>query len=86
MEKIINILPLILFICLLIAFLIMSTTKGWMTFKRRGFFTSQVSMYEFLAEDKQKAMDEVIEYQAGEKEEEDDTGEKPVPGEEKLEE
>ncbi len=83
MEQFLSFLPIILILIFVIIFLLIASRKGWITFKIRGFFTSQVALYEFLTEEKQRGMDEIIELQAGDKEEDDETGEKPVPGIEK---
>ena len=86
MDKLLNLIPFLIFLLLLVVFFITGIVKGWFSSRGKnypGAFTAQAAMYDFLNEDKRKAMNYVMEVQAGEKEEEDDTGEKPVPGKEK---
>jgi len=87
MNKIIDLFPFLFLLLLLVVFFITDFIKGWFSSRGKTFpgsFTSQAMMYNFLNEDKRKAMNYIIEVQAGEKEEEDDMGEKPIPGQEKT--
>jgi len=86
MDKIIDFFPFLIFLLLLVVFFITGIIKGWFSSRGKTFpgsFTSQATMYNFLNEDKRKAMNYVVEVQAGEKEQKDNTGEKPEPGKEK---
>jgi len=43
-----------------VAFVIFAWAKGWLKGARRGSFTSQVTMHDWLNKDKQRAMEYVI--------------------------
>jgi|GEM_PF-4797137 len=58
-----------------VCLLALAITRGWLTIGRRGSFTGMAIYHDWSSQDKQKAIEVIIERNAGRKEKEDDSGE-----------
>jgi hypothetical protein len=66
-----------------VAFVIFAWAKGWFKGVRRGSFTSQVTMHDWLNKDKQHAMEYVIDEEEEKERKDASSGENKEPGCEK---
>jgi hypothetical protein len=82
MDEIMRILA-ILIIAGGVAFVIFAWAKGWLKGVRRGSFTSQVTMHDWLNKDKRNAMEYVIDEEEEKEKKDALSGEDKEPGREK---
>lgn len=79
MDAVIRILPLLILGGALV-FIIYAWAKGWLKYAKRGSFTSQVVMHDWLNKDKREALEYVIDGEEEEDKKDAASGEGDDPG------
>lgn len=83
MDTIIRIIPFLILGGVL-AFVIYAWAKGWLKYAKRGSFTSQVIMHDWLNQEKREALEYVIDEQEEKEKKDPSSGEDKEPGQDRT--